>query len=831
MPSVEGLTPDIRDHNDGSISVEYKPIKGGVHEVQMIYEGAAVQGSPFSCIVDQVDNGYVTAFGAGLLGGMSGQMAHFTLVAKAGTLGSIDIRIDGPTKVDIKRVDKGDKCDVSYMPMTPGAYNIVIRYKGKEIKGSPFVAKVSGEGRKRSQLSLGNTCEYDLGVSEPDIVDLNGSLHYPDGKIEPCVLKKLSDGKLAIASFSPTKTGKHQVHVIRQDKNIKGSPFNINVSDKEMAHASKVRVSGPTTEAKANSSNVLTIDTSDAGYGGLSVVIEGPHRSEVELQNYENNVYQVEYSPHEPGIYILNIRYANEHIQGSPFLLNVSGDPSGRVRETLTKEMAQAEPVKKGQQCELILKIPGTNPFDMEASVTDPDGSTEVCEIMDEEDSHYKIFFTPAIEGLHTLSIKHKGMHTSGSPFQYSVGQLSSGGPHKVQVGGPGLERGETNTFNDFNIYTREAGAGELTVSIEGPGESKLKLEDRPNGFLGVSYSVSKPGMYGLHVKFCGEHIPNSPFMVHVSPDSAQAKEVTVHALKDRGLKIDKACTFTVSYNGAAGQLNAHIRTPSGGHEDCFVQKMDEGLYALRFVPRENGVHFVDIKLNDHHIPDSPFAILVGSTAADPAMVCAYGDGLENGKTNLKNKFVVRTTGAGSGLLAVYIDGPSKTALSCRELDEGYEFSYTPFAPGKYLITIKYGNIDIAGSPYASTVVGAGRKPSPVSEQTSMVVETVEKKGGVGGGKRFRGDASKVRVGGPGLKKAMTGRLLAVNVDVKDAGHALLTVGMIGPNGLPEPELSVRKNTATAYTVSYKVIEQGEHTLVIKWGDEDVPGSPFCLHS
>lgn len=55
-----------------------------------------------------------------------------------------------------------------------------------------------GEGRKRSQLSLGNTCEYDLNVSEPDIVDLNGSLHYPDGKIEPCVLKKLTDGKLGM---------------------------------------------------------------------------------------------------------------------------------------------------------------------------------------------------------------------------------------------------------------------------------------------------------------------------------------------------------------------------------------------------------------------------------------------------------------------------------------------------------------------------------------------------------------------------------------------------------------------------------------------------------
>ena len=74
--------------------------------------------------------------------------------------------------------------------------------------------------------------------------------------------------------------------------------------------------------------------------------------------------------------------------------------------------------------------------------------------------------------------------------------------------------------------------------------------------------------------------------------------------------------------------------------------------------------------------------------------------------TDAKSRFTVRTAGAGSGFLAVFMDGPSKTALSCKEVDEGYEFSYTPFAPGKYLIIIKYGNIDIAGSPYQAIVTG-----------------------------------------------------------------------------------------------------------------------------
>lgn len=57
----------------------------------------------------------------------------------------IDINIEGPAKVDLKRKDNPDgSTNVTYLPMTPGAYNIHIKYKGKAIKGSPFAAKVSG---------------------------------------------------------------------------------------------------------------------------------------------------------------------------------------------------------------------------------------------------------------------------------------------------------------------------------------------------------------------------------------------------------------------------------------------------------------------------------------------------------------------------------------------------------------------------------------------------------------------------------------------------------------------------------------------------------------
>lgn len=59
--------------------------------------------------------------------------------------------------------------------------------------------------------------------------------------------------------------------------------------------------------------------------------------------------------------------------------------------------------------------------------------------------------------------------------------------------------------------------------------------------------------------------------------------------------------------------------------------------YAVRFIPRENGLYLIDVKFNGSHIPGSPFKIRVGEMgqAGDPGMVSAYGAGLEGGTTGI----------------------------------------------------------------------------------------------------------------------------------------------------------------------------------------------------
>ena len=61
-------------------------------------------------------------------------------------------------------------------------------------------------------------------------------------------------------------------------------------------------------------------------------------------------------------------------------------------------------------------------------------------------------------------------------------------------------------------------------------------------------------------------------------------------------------------------------------------------------------------------------------------------------------------------------------------------------------------------------------------------------------------------------------------------GQALLTLGMMSPSGHLMNDLTVKKQRPTAYQVAYTAPEKGDHTLVIRWGTDDIPGSPFTVH-
>lgn len=53
-----------------------------------------------------------------------------------------------------------------------------------------------------------------------------------------------------------------------------------------------------------------------SGYGGLSLSIEGPSKADIECHDNEDGSCRVTYKPTEPGNYIVNVKFADEHVPG-----------------------------------------------------------------------------------------------------------------------------------------------------------------------------------------------------------------------------------------------------------------------------------------------------------------------------------------------------------------------------------------------------------------------------------------------------------------------------------------------------------------------------------
>lgn len=57
------------------------------------------------------------------------------------------------------------------------------------------------------------------------------------------------------------------------------------------------------------------------GYGSLGLSVEGAHRSDLEMKSKSATEYTLQYKPHEPGVYLLNIKFADDHVAGTPIYL------------------------------------------------------------------------------------------------------------------------------------------------------------------------------------------------------------------------------------------------------------------------------------------------------------------------------------------------------------------------------------------------------------------------------------------------------------------------------------------------------------------------------
>jgi len=841
MPSGRSERATIVDNKDGTVKISYEPKEVGAHEISLRYNDEIIDEGPIVFYVDAVGSAKkkITAYGPGLTHGLAGETNKFTI--NTGGLGSakLSVTVDGPSKTSVELNDNKDgTITVNYLPLIPGEYHIKISFDGKQVVGSPFATTVGDEGRQRSHINVPRGSEHtlDLKIGQDDLISLNAIIVTPCGLEEPCGLKLLKNGQLAIV-FTPREQGEHLVNVKRKGNHISGSPFKFDVLSRDIGDAKQVKVSGKgLREGKVGVENELIINTKEAGYGGLSVALEGPGGSEITSKEVIDGTIKLAYKPYEPGQYNMTIKYADHVVPGSPFSIKVSGQGTNPQKESMRKFRRIAPISDVNTDCHFSFKMPGTSAYDLSAKIHSPQGNSEDASVKDKGDYVYQVTFVPKEVGLFSLSIKNKDIHIAGSPFPFTVGPLLDFGPHKVRCGGPGLIKGVCNKLNEFDIYTREAGAGELHVIVEGPSKAELSYTDRRDGSCHVGYKVAQPGDYRISVLFNDIEVPESPFRAAILAQSGDLSKIELGPMPPENMiQVDKPCNLPVIMNGAKGNIEAKVRLPGGKIEDCFASPIDAENWGIRFIPREYGVYHVHIKCKGAHIPQSPVQVRVGHDKADPAAIMAHGHGLKSAIVNHATDFIIETCNAGHALLEVNIEGPSKVSMGCAEMDEGYKVNYTPLAPGDYLISIKYNGCHIGSSPFkvratkqpgSRTVADAGSH-----EISTIAINTTEReaKQKVEQMPKFKSDATRVYCKGMGLKKAFAGKPNTLTVNCSEAGFNMIYASFLGPTRNTIHECSVKHMGGSIYEVKYTCKDRGDAILMVKYGDEQIPGSPFRL--
>uniref|UniRef100_A0A0K0FW42 Actin-binding cytoskeleton protein filamin n=1 Tax=Strongyloides venezuelensis TaxID=75913 RepID=A0A0K0FW42_STRVS len=836
MPNGEIESAKIIDNGDGTVTVNYRANTQGLHQLALSHNGVNVEGSPLSFYVDNSNHDNITVFGPGLSRAVVGEPAEFTIFAKKNHAKDFNVTCEGPAKVSIKCHDNKDgSVSVTWVPPIPGDYTLKCLVAGKAIAGSPFKAHASGTANQRTHLSISSTSEVSLAIPHVDTRGYSAVIRTPHGIEEPCIIRHIDSSHLGI-SFTPREVGEHLITVSLLGTILPKNPYRINVDKSQVGNAKSVKISGNgISSAKSLTENIFTIDTKNAGFGGISLSLLGPTKAPIICKENKDGIVKFAYNPSEPGVYILSAKFADEHITGSPFSINVTGASGGQIRTTLTEKIDAVPMCMENSKCTMYITLVNANPMDITAKLLHPDGKSDDVVVRQAQDSLYQINFDTKKEGMYALSIFYKDNHIRGSPYQYTVGPFKEKGVHKVRAGGNGLVRGETNTKNVVNIYTREAGDGKLDFTIDGPTKADLKFVEHKNGCNEVQYKVSKPGEYTIGVKWNDVHIPDSPFKVYVAPSTGESRLLELGIFPGGSIAINKPCTFNLYTHGAKGSIEAKVLTPSGtaGYEepiDCIPIDENES-YVLRFIPKEPGNHYVHITLDGAPMRDSPFRVRVGDVGEfDPTAIFLTGDGLKGGTTGHPCEFIINTINAGAGRLLVDVNGPSKVSLDAFEIDKGYDVKFTAFTPGDYYATIKYNGVHIPSSPMKIHISGNAISKHQEPDQATVVIDAVAKtpKGNVATAPEYSGDASKVKAFGPGLQKFFAGRISNFTVDTALTGPNLLFVGVCTAKG-PCEEVSVKNHGRGQYIVNYKIIDRQRAFIYIKYGDQQIPGSPFSV--
>ena len=441
----------------------------------------------------------------------------------------------------------------------------------------------------------------------------------------------------------------------------------------------------------------LWIDGEEVEEEYVKVRVTGPDSSLIYVKEVPNRgafpLFQ--YKPTIAGTYRVEVRYATEHLKGSPYI----------VRHTASLDAVTTgsglHRACVGIEAEFIVDCSTLGKGILSALIVGPDEESLNVVMRDAVECIYCVVYTPRTTGDHTIDLEWD--YTTESEDEgkrdREVGDEEGEGEEepsedvtslkasytvivfdasKCIVISDGLSRAFIGEPAYFQVRTGGAGKGSLAATMEGSDNPKVKLLMVTDSEYSYEY-VPGEASYLFELKWENFPIPGSPFKVTPTTKTAASRCVVKNRPADH-VQVYKPVSAIVSMVDAEGsELMARVTGPNT-NKDCNITEMETGIYAITICPAEVGEYCIHITLGTGcKIPESPLLFDV----YDPSKCQVLNtDALVSNSWQCGRQVLVRvsTERAGKGTVEGEVEGPTQSDV-CRTVEEGGGTLYSVSPP------------------------------------------------------------------------------------------------------------------------------------------------------
>ncbi|XP_054089626.1 filamin-C isoform X2 [Zeugodacus cucurbitae] len=871
-PSGDNIICQLSPQGGDAYTATFQPTVVGRHLISITANDKHINGSPFSCNVFDVSRVSISGLDQQYGPAALGVPVTFSVDAAGAGEGTLELVVSTDTstvKAEVVACARG-LYDVTFVPQTTEAHYVNITFNEVPVDGSPFrvdiqqttqhiqigslatidfptddqIAEIMGPDHKPVPYTITRqTAEFrthmtgnylirfidrdtrqhigtrTLTVFDPSLVKITevGEAICQQPASISVSLNEAGQGELsAIVKcgatevphsirgpsktgiyeivYHPTRVAPHKMTILFNEVPISLKPLEINVLP---ANAGKdISVSGlGLYQARVGKTTSFAIDTVKRPAREFDVVVSGPGGQALPVRCYQTKSghLQAEFTITKPGQSIVEVLHQSKPLPGSPFTCEAFDTSRVTVQGVPKGQLALHSPI-----C-FTVRTDNAGIAEIEAFAVSPTNQNLPVHITEQSEGIYSVEFVPSQPGAYKLTIMYGGETVQGSPFSFTAS--STGVKTDTRAAGNGLEVCQRNKEASFIVYCPIAPNVQIERVDEFGERIEPKIKALGNNEWRISYTILSVGHYEIRASCPNRgNLPGSPWNISCVESSKITPVGGWGTLLDHDgrLILPARIVFDIE-NAGPGELACSI----DGIE-IPVDKLSDGKMRI-YISADSlapGEHDLDLTWSGLTIVQCPrSAFVTGQQAADKVVLT--GRGLAAAQAGEAAHFTIDATNAPAGRPEVILVHQDNTSVPVslaqpRPTENIWLASYTPqkSSSGPLTLSVKWNGRLVKGCPLT------------VAVGSSM-------------------DASKVICSGEGLRHGIVGKDIKSWIDTRRAGPGELTAHCAGPRKVAYCELYDHGDAT--FTLNIKPQEPGRHLLTIKYGGQNVPGSPFAL--